>query len=670
MTAKKDIAPKNTPAPKSKKGISGSGPKDLLGILDSAIAAKHKIWIWLFPSVALLFSLLLYDPKVSLSGDDSFYIIRASEFIRSFSWPSFQGPLYPMVLGMLVAVFGISLTPLKIFSLLSMVASIYITYKAFRDRIPGSLLFMAMMIFSINAFYLYYASQTYSEAFYILMQSLLLLTFFNYFIDTKGELKLSSDLKRHAVLAACLLAVALTRSIGYSAIVAVLGYFLLTGQWKNLLYSALMILGVFVLFQGIKYAIWHDGGLQFSNQGSSLLNKDYYNPLEGKEDMAGLMKRFTDNSYLYLSKHLMYMLGFRSFFLIMPTIPLISGLVYLMALTGLWFTYKSNRYLFFTGLTAGAFLIVTFFVLQAKWDQGRLIIPAYSLIVMLLLSSLYYLGKIRKLKFMQFVLPLLVVISFFGTLGATTTKVKEARKESGKYGGLTPDWKHYLQASEWAAKNLPEDAVIACRKPSISFVYGSGREFYGIMQMPSYPTEPLFSAWKKDPASYIAFTYSDFEGKNLTSELFIALKSNMLAQYITGNTFYFIEKLNENSRASLMTQLQALGVKGISSPDSLVAKTSGDKVKSTLVYPDSLLLPLVKNNVTHVITANLRRNSMEKNGQIINTVERYIAFIEDKYPGFMTKVNQIGTDDNEPAAVQKLDYGKTGFVPGKSGTGK
>ncbi|MBK7213151.1 MAG: hypothetical protein IPH88_07640 [Bacteroidales bacterium] len=43
-------------------------------------------------------------------------------------------------------------------------------------------------------------------------------------------------------------------------------YFLLKGQWKNLAFFVLAFGTVFIAFQGIKYALWSEGGLQFSNQ--------------------------------------------------------------------------------------------------------------------------------------------------------------------------------------------------------------------------------------------------------------------------------------------------------------------------------------------------------------------------------------------------------------------
>ncbi len=634
-------------------------------MIDAFLSARYSWIVWVLLGIVTLFSLILFDQRISLAGDDSSYIIRASDFIHSFKYPGFQGPLYPMLLSLVVAVFGISLVPLKIVSFIALIASFYILFRILKDRVPASILVATLLVLSVNSYLLYYASQTYNEAFYILIQTLLLLVFFNKFIDQEKGDSLISEIKRHLLLAVMLLAVTLAKNMGFSVIIAAFGYFLLKGQWKNLLYSIVAFAAVFIAFQGIRYALWGEGSLQFSTQGAGLLNKDYYNPQNGKEDFAGMIKRFSENSQLYLSKHFMYMIGFRTFQIPMTVNPISTILVYILAIAGLVLSYKKNAYIFFSGLVAGSFMLVTFVVLQSKWDQGRLIIPAFILLVLLIFSAIYYIGQFKKIRAIQIVLPILAIIIFFQTMAATTVQIKKSKAETGRYGGLTPDWKHYLQASEWAAENLPKEAVIACRKPSISFIYGKGRSFYGIMQLPSYDIERFYSTWNKEPNSIVAYSYADFSDKQLPPGMFQVLKQNMIAQFFVGDKFYFIDRLPDSLVQKTTEATTAMGITGVTSVNSMREITRLVNKPATLIYPDSLLNILIQNKVTHVLTANLRRNTLEKTGQTINTVERYMSFIDDKYPGFMTKVTQIGADDNEPASILKLDYEKTGKSFGK-----
>jgi len=650
---------KKAPATAKKEGVV-SETKDLLGIIDGFFDKRLGWLIWVFLGITFLFSLLLFDSRVSLSGDDSFYIIRASDFLHSFKYPAFQGPLYPMVLSVFVAVFGISLVPLKVLSLISILGFMYLFFVAFRNRIPSTLLVITLLAMSVNSFLLYYGSQTYNEAFYILVQMILVLVFFRKFIDVETVESQKEDIKRHLILAVSLLALVLTKNVGYSAVMAVTGYFLLRGQWKNLVYSIVAFALLMLVFQGVKYMLWDEGGLQFSSQGSSLSNKDYYNPQAGKEDVAGYFSRLTGNSNLYLSKHFISLIGLRKAEPMAAVNSVVTLLIYLLAIGSLILTYRKNKYLFFTALVTGAFLLVSFIILQVKWDQSRLVIPAIPMLMLILFAAVYYFSKIKQYKILQIAIPVLALVVFFQSLAVTAGAVKENRKIIGMYGGLTPDWKNYLKASEWAAINLPEDAIVACRKPSISFIYGKGRNFYGIMQLPTYNINAFFDNWQKDESAYMVFNYSDFNGRQLSPDLYKTLKENQLALLFVNDSVYFVDKLSDTAKVGLEEKIKAAGFNYTSSATTFREKI-GEAKEMKIYYPDSLLMQLQNAGVTHILTANLRRNSTIKDGMIINTVERYMAFIQEKYPQIYSKVTQVGDDGNEPASIVKIEYEKYGL---------
>ena len=410
---------KKSTQPTLKKNIPASVPNDLLGTLDDFFDKRLGWIIWVIIGISFIFSLFLFDSRVSLSGDDSFYIIRAYDFIHSFKYPGFQGPLYPIVLSVFVAIFGISLVPLKIVSMISMLGFIYLFFIAFKNRIPSTLLVIVMLAVSVNSFILYYGSQTYNEALYMLVMMLLVLVFFKNFIDKEGNGTLKEDLKRHFVIATVILALTLTKNMGYSAVFAICGYFLLRAQWKNLLYAIVAFGVLFAAYQGVKYGLWHEGGMQVSSQGSGLMYKDYYNPQAGKEDLAGFYQRLITNSDLYLSKHFMSIIGFRKAEPIMTVNSFTTILVYLLSLGALLMTFFKNKYLFFAGLLTGSFLLITFIILQVKWDQSRLIIPVAPMLLLMILALLYYISKINKYKLLQIPVPVLGVVIFFQSLAVT-----------------------------------------------------------------------------------------------------------------------------------------------------------------------------------------------------------------------------------------------------------
>lgn len=69
---------------------------------------------------------------------------------------------------------------------------------------------------------------------------------------------------------------------------------------------------------------------------------------------------------------------------------------------------------------------------------------------------------------------------------------------------------------------------------------------------------------------------------------------------------------------------------------------------------DTLLNKLKDKGVTHVVMAQLRRDPNKKTEYTINTIQRYLAIIEQKYPGTFRRVHQIG--GSEPAQLYQIYY--------------
>jgi len=187
------------------------------------------------------------------------------------------------------------------------------------------------------------------------------------------------------------------------------------------------------------------------------------------------------------------------------------------------------------------------------------------------------------------------------------------------------------------------------------------------MQLPSYSTDIFINNWMKDDSAYALFNYADFGGKQLKPEFYAMLKNNMTAMLFIGDTVLFADKIDNNIKSSFYSEIKSAGINSITSASTLKSLLNQGKVVK-LYYPDSLLNQLQNSGVTHILTANLRRNSTQKDGFIINTVERYMAFIQEKYPLIFTKVSQVGDDNNEPATIVKIEYEKYGRsvkIPGK-----
>jgi hypothetical protein len=70
--------------------------------------------------------------------------------------------------------------------------------------------------------------------------------------------------------------------------------------------------------------------------------------------------------------------------------------------------------------------------------------------------------------------------------------------------------------------------------------------------------------------------------------------------------------------------------------------------------PDSILNTFKENKVTHIILASLRRNPKKNDGYVINTINRLLQPVVQKYPNKLSLVKQIG--ESEPAYLYKINY--------------
>lgn len=624
--------------------------RSFIELIDNFCEAK-QIYIFIVSLLlTLIFSLLLFDVRVSLTGDDSMYILNAYNFIEESQFPGWQGPLYPFFLTPFIAIFGVKVIALKTLSLLCIMGFLTFSFLALRKRIPAFLLSSFLILTSINSEVLYYASQTYSEAFYMLVASITFWYYFVYFLD-KEPSKIH-HLPKIMLLAFLFLCMGLTRSVGFIGIIAfvIFGCFNFK-RWKENILIIISFIGLFFLWSGLKSWIWGSEDAQFSSQLQSLLQKEAYNPNAGQEDFVGFLQRFKDNTRNYISYHFYEIIG------IYNTDDIIQGkfyigiLTFIWALIGLIFAGKKNKPLLLIGLYTGGFLVLTFFLLQVFWNQSRLIIPVLPYLLLCLLTTFYFLSKLKYFKWMQIVLVVIVFILILTGLNRSSSKIKEAQKITDEYYGLTPDWSNYLKASVWAANNLPKDEMIACRKPSISFIYAD-RKFRGIPQVPSFPSDTLQNRWNTSKNTIVAYP-QQILNNNYHPSFRKELLQNLSCYYIANQMYCIFE-----NQDSIIIKNLIKNLKPLSEPIQDFSSLPQDS-KSFIIYPDSLLNSLKENNVHHVITASLRINPAKKTDRIINTVERYLHYIEIKYPGIFIQEQQIGNNNNEPARVFKVDYSKT-----------
>lgn len=481
--------------------------KSFLDKMDTFFQANMQVWFWGSFILLFLLSLFFFDPKVSIGGDDSEYIKRGYDLINKGDFPGFQGPLYPMVLALIIGLAGLNLVVMKLFSVVFMLVHFRLFYLVFRRYLPASVLVPVMLMLAVNASMLYFASSNYTESFFLMVQSFFLYVFEKYFIrEFKGSYTIREDYKKFLLLGLALFLMAITKNIGLTALIAVCLFFLVRKKWLATVY-AIVAFAVFQLpFTAVKHYGFEAQTAQVSGQGNSLLLKQHNNPSMGKEDFSGYVDRIVINSKEYLSKHFSVIYGLKS-----EVRPVSSGfwtiVLYLILFTGFIALFSKSEFWTFTGFYLIVSCGISFVVLQTYWSQERLILVYTPLVLIYLLFTVYYLVKNYRPGLVVIWMVVLGVF-FFANGWRTIKKIPDTAKALSHYlkgdllYGFTPDWIHFFEVSKWATENLPEGSYVASRKPGMSFIYG-GADFYGIWNVPSEDPDELYNRLKDAGVTHV-----------------------------------------------------------------------------------------------------------------------------------------------------------------------
>ncbi|MGP8216989.1 MAG: hypothetical protein ACLQQ4_15585 [Bacteroidia bacterium] len=464
-----------------------------------------------------LFSVLLFQARMDIGGDDSAYLQRAYDFVHKGIFPAFQGPLYPMVLSIFIAPFGINIILLKSLSLIFNIIGLYFFYKAFKGRIPSFIFYPVFFIAAINSYILNFASLTYNEAFFMCIQYI----FFYYFfilidkLKEEGASSIKENYRNWLMPGLLIFSLILTRNIAITCLGGIVLFFILNKQYLNSIY----IVGAFLVFELpmllIQKLLLHSES-QWASQGGILLLKDPYDASKGKENLSGFFSRFFQNCDIYVSKRFFEILGFRSEEGVKSYKPFepdnLNWFVLLLIILVVFIIYRlvksKNKYMLVTFLYALSISATSFFVLQTRWDQPRLIMVYVPAFLMAIFYAFYDLFK-KGPWGLQFLLFATIGVFTFAGVGATLSKAKKnmpilkKNLEGDILYGYTPDWVNYLKMSRWCADSLPKDANIAARKAPMSFIYANGKEFFPVYKVYSTNADSLLAYFKTNKVNYI-----------------------------------------------------------------------------------------------------------------------------------------------------------------------
>ncbi len=456
---------------------------------------EQKIFYTLL-SLCVFLSLISFNARISEAHDDALYLEGGWRFVNEF--PNYfytqNAPLYPLFLGVLIKLMGFKLIAFKLISLVLNALGFVLFFKAFKGRLPYMIFLPVAFFHASNYLIMYYASMTFTEAFYFFLQGLFFFTA-GKVIDLleKSTPELKSQYKLWLLFGLSLFLISTAKSSAIVVIPAVVLYFIIQKNWKALGYSLGAYLVFKLLYELIVKSIWAAQN-QFAGQSKILLQKDPYDISKGNEDAAGFIQRFVDNTNLSLSKRFYQILGWRDENSV-EVYGLITLLTLGLILFGFWKLYKKgNKLLVLATLFSGAQLVLSYLILQTRWDQPRITLVLMPVLLMLILYAFY---AFTNNKGIGPTIYLVVVLMLCGSVllsslkrGTKNIPIVKKNLQGDKYYGYTPDWQNFLKCSEWCADSLPASSLVASRKAPMSFVYGKGKKFF-----------PIYSVIKKDSAT-------------------------------------------------------------------------------------------------------------------------------------------------------------------------
>lgn len=476
-------------------------------------------WLFIVLAIGLISSILSFDIKPSVDGDDTSYVLSAMNIVHSGQLPvGFRTPGYPIVLSFFVWIFGVNLVILKTTSLLFFLGIIVSLFYAFRNRLQPIVQSSLLLMVAINPLLLKYSHQTFSEILFTL-----LLVWTIHFILLANEKESMTNVIIAAVLTMMCFYI---RVAGVTiAGVAVL-FFAYQRRWKQFVVYVILCAA---LYSPIKIHELTSGSSAFG-QASILMLKNPYNTTEGMETISGFVDRFINNAYNHSNYQIPSALGVP-----MPQelgaadgqfIPnasalfgiLVSVILLIGCITPIF--KKSKSMLAFLGLFVLTYVAFISVALQNIFATPRMLIPIIPYLIIGTIEGCRILGNrlvkvtdteaisTRAKTFMFFTVIGLTLANIIGTMQSIDENypILKANLGGNAYAGFTEDWANYLRTSVWIKAQLPiQQTGIICRKPELFLLYAGSYNVYGAYKIDQTNADTIIAKWKSLKMTHLLY---------------------------------------------------------------------------------------------------------------------------------------------------------------------
>ncbi len=459
--------------------LQGLAPYRLHGILLLLAVVSLGLGLWTF------------DDKLSLSGDNTEFIILAQSLAQGQGLTHIHQPEtrlatkfpfgFPLMLAPLELLFPAAWGPMKGLVLVCFVLAVPVYFLLVKERlgiVPG---LVAAALCLSHPLLLDYAHQIMSEVPYMLFSLLAL-----WLLDR--SMQNPRIVGNYAFIGGGLCAVWAyhLRTIGLVLIGAAVVYLLIRQCYRKA-----VVWGGGALLLGLPWA-WRNYRAGGESYFELVGRVNPYAPALGNMELEGWLQRLADNALAYLGRIMpsTFWPGFRGDGSLVNPVS-IALIVLLLAAIGLCIYRRQHLLL---GLYT-AFFSAT--LLVWPWTGDRFLAPIVPLILFFVVwlgTSLAQLLAAKLQPSLGRVLGLSAVLLALPLHGSGVAQL--ARQGQAAY---PPAWEHYYRAGLWLRENVPPETVIACRKPYWLYVV-SGRR---CVVYRHDPPELLLAHLQQIPVDYV-----------------------------------------------------------------------------------------------------------------------------------------------------------------------
>jgi len=431
---------------------------------------NHTRWLLILAGAYVVFSVLLFDPKLSTGGDDAVYLILGRALATGQGYADIALPgspphtLYPFGLPLVLALVHLVAGPASIIVAKAVVVlfglvAVFFAYRVFERVLHERAPLAGALLVSLPVLY-EHSHHVFTEVPFLCLS----LAAVYLLLDSD-----KASAERIAAGFGCAVGALMLRSAGIALALAVVGYLLAS---RRFLYAGLFTLlaGTFLIAWSVRNASV-GAGPGYLDQ---FLALNPYVKEVGRLGPADFAARVWFNLRSYAlsitPRTVVALFETGSFRAIAGVILSGFGAAGLLARARRPTVVECYAVL-------GGVVVLTW---PQVWASPRFLLPMIPLVLLYVCLGLDRLT--RRIRWPGAVTGLLIVVVGLNLVVLSRQAVRAVQDNvaflrGDRFSGYTDDWRRYFDCIDWLGRNTAADAVVLARKPEYVYLFSGRRSF-------------------------------------------------------------------------------------------------------------------------------------------------------------------------------------------------